>query len=331
MASRSTKTPSGDAFSPCGLLMSGFYTVAIALPPGMDQAQAARLGAAFTGPDVVSHTLEDINLSGESVWRVSWLVAGEERPARSEALARLCVAAAVCGMVSEALDPQSLSIEPVPDIDWLAHVHRAHPPFQAGRFFVRSSGWTTPPPAGLIPLDIDAVTAFGSGEHGTTAGCLGALGFVQDTGFAPGCVLDMGTGSGILAIAAWKLWGMPVVAVDMDREAVKVARLHGVRNGVPSGARGLSCHQGRRFSIGAIVRRRPFDLILANILAAPLKEMAEDMIGSLRAGGYAILSGMTCAQKAEVADVYRGHGACPVPGAFFDRGIWATLVLQKKA
>lgn len=222
-------------------------------------------------------------------------------------------------------------VDPVPERDWLAHVHAAHPPFSVGPFFVRESGRTESSPEGAIVLTIDAVTAFGSGSHGTTKGCLEAIGDLAeqtaDAPFVPRRILDMGTGSGILGIAAWKVWRAPVLAVDIERESVRVAARHRLMNGVPMGRSGMTCVQGGRFDIRAIVSRAPFDLILANILAGPLREMAGDLCAALSPGGRAVLSGMLREQAEEVAQVYRTHGA--VVQTRYDRGEWTTLVLVK--
>lgn len=224
-------------------------------------------------------------------------------------------------------DPSDWQVDRLPERDWLAHVHAAHPPFSVGPFFVRESSRQEPSPPGSIPLTIDAVTAFGSGSHGTTKGCLEALGILAQQDFIPRSILDMGTGSGILGIAAWKLWRVPVLAVDIERESIRVACRHRSMNDVPAAGRGMLCKQGGRFDIKAVAARSPFDLILANILAGPLRTMAQDLWSALAPGGRVVLSGMLHEQADEVFAVYAACGA--VMDRRVDHGEWSTLVLSR--
>lgn len=302
------------------------YSLSLALPPGTEAAGALALAAAREEVGgVLSSSADREGPDEDARWTVRWLVDFVPDPARERSVLREM--AASCGFDSGL--SEGLAIEPLPDRDWLAHVHAAHPPFAVGKFFVRGSHEESAPPPGLILLEIDAATAFGSGEHGTTAGCLEALGALVESGFSPCSVLDMGTGSGILGIAAWKLWRRPVLAVDIDRESVRVACRHRARNGVPSGKAGLSCKQGGSFSIDSIRSRAPFDLVLANILAAPLKAMAGDLAAAVAPGGVAILSGMLRGQAAEVAETYERKGL--FLRETLERGEWASLVLARKS
>lgn len=302
--------------------MTDLHTVAIPLS-GADEDLARRFSAAWSGEDIFSSSAQ--RAGRDDLWIVTWLVSG--MPDRAQTVSALCVAATLCGIDPGALDFKALEIAPVPDRDWLAHVHESHPPFSVGKFFVYGSQWAADVtvPDGAIPLEIDAASAFGSGEHGTTAGCLEALGLLKDRGFTPRRSLDMGTGSGILAIAAWKLWRRPVLAVDIERESVRVSCVHRARNGVPAGAEGMICKQGGAFSIAAIRTRTPFDLVIANILAAPLKTMARDLSASLAPGGFAILSGMLRTQADDVLQSYRKENL--TLSERLDRGEWTTLIL----
>lgn len=234
---------------------------------------------------------------------------------------------AIAALLPFPSDPAQWRGETLPDRDWLAHVHAGYPPFSVGRFFVRESHRSENPPPGAILLTIDAVTAFGSGAHGTTKGCLEALCDLKGRGFSPRSLLDMGTGSGILGIAAWMLWRCPVLAVDIERESVRVACRHRAMNAVPSGPAGMVCKQGGRFDIRAIADRRPFDLILANILAAPLRSMAEDLCAALAPGGYAVLSGMLREQADDVLAAYAPFGG--TLDTRIDREEWSSLILVK--
>lgn len=217
-------------------------------------------------------------------------------------------------------------IEPVPEIDWLAHSYQQFPPFSVGPFFIYGSHYDGDVPEGLMGLQIDAATAFGSGEHGTTAGCLQAMLDLKGQGLCPWHVLDMGTGSGILAIAAWKLWKTPIIAVDNDPESVRVTERHREANKVPEGATALTCAVGEGFAAEIAVEKKPYELIIANILAGPLKEMAGDMKPLLDDNGYVILSGILNEQAESVTEAYTALGLTLKKR--YEIGEWSTLVLH---
>src|SRR5205814_982299 len=173
----------------------------------------------------------------------------------------------------------SIGEERLPERDWLAENRRDFPPQRIGRFFIHGSHWHGRAAPSSIPIEIDAATAFGTGEHPSTRGCLLALDrLARRRRFRR--PLDIGTGSGILAIAAAKRLRRPVVAGDIDPEAVRVARHHARRNGLASRARFLRTAGYRRRAL----RRHKYDLILANILARPLALMARDLKRTLAPG-----------------------------------------------
>lgn len=219
--------------------------------------------------------------------------------------------------------------EPLPDTDWLAHSYRQFPPFSVGPFFIYGSHCEGSVPEGQIGLQIDAATAFGSGEHGTTKGCLQAMLDLKGRGACPWNVLDMGTGSGILAIAAWKLWKTPVLAVDNDPEAVRVARHHQQINNVPEGATEMTCACGDGFNEELTQKRKPYDLVIANILAGTLKEMAPDLKTVSDENGYVILSGILNEQAQSVIECYKRQGLRLKNR--IEIGEWSTLTLQNAA
>jgi ribosomal protein L11 methyltransferase len=207
----------------------------------------------------------------------------------------------------------------VPERDWLAENRRAFPPQRIGCFLIHGSHWREKPPAGAIAVEIDAASAFGTGEHPSTRGCLIALDrLTRRHRFRH--PRDIGTGSGILAIAAAKLLRRRVLASDIDPESVRVARHHARRNGI---ARWVRVER----KTGAAGRGAGYDLIFANILARPLALMAHDLARSLEPGGRAILSGLLRRQEASVLAAYRPHGLAldfriPIEG-------WVTLVLRR--
>lgn len=213
-------------------------------------------------------------------------------------------------------------LEAVPARDWVAESYAGLPAIRAGRFYVHGSHVETPPPAGAIAIAIDANTAFGTGHHETTQGCLLALdALAKAKRFR--WPLDMGCGSGILAVGMAHLWSRPVLAVDVDRDSVRMAAENAQRNGVPTLLRPLV---GNGFADARVRRDGPFDLIVANILAGPLCDMAGDMAAALLPGGTVVLSGLLQTQEVQVRARYRGYGL--TLARRYPLGEWVTLVLQ---
>lgn len=217
----------------------------------------------------------------------------------------------------------SWKIEALPDVDWVAKSQADLPPVTAGRFYIYGAHVTEAPPFGKISLRIEANAAFGTGRHETTSGCLMALSdlakFKQ-----PLRILDMGCGSGILAMAAASLWPGRVIAVDNDPVAVAVARENAMINRL--GRRiGLGVSEG--YKSGLVHAGGPYDLIIANILAQPLCEMAVPLWHHLEQGGTAILSGLLRSQEAMVLTRHRALGLRLVRR--YTLGDWAILVLRR--
>jgi ribosomal protein L11 methyltransferase len=251
---------------------------------------------------------------GGEMWRVELMHRGE--PDERELAARLAPLAQRSG-----LDRIDLTIAPLAATDWLARVAESFTPRRIGRFWVHGSHVRAAPPAGTVAIELDAGLAFGSGEHESTRGCLLALDdLARRRRFQR--VLDLGCGSGILAIAAARCWPAAVLAVDNDHDAVAVAKENALRNGVARLIRTAHSdgYRSREVRAGA-----PYDLILANILADPLCDMARDLARHLAPGGTAIVAGLFDRQAARVAAVHRAGGLRP--RARRDLGIWTTLVL----
>jgi ribosomal protein L11 methyltransferase len=208
---------------------------------------------------------------------------------------------------------------PVAERDWLAENRRAFPPQRIGRFFIHGSHWRHKPPAGSIAIEIDAATAFGTGEHPSTRGCLVAFDRLAKTRRfrRP---RDIGTGSGILAIAAAKTLRRVVVASDIDPVSVRVARHHARRNGMAAYVRAT-----RRAGAGS---GRGHDLVFANILARPLALMSRDLARVTAPGGTVILSGLLRRQEAGVLAAYRRQRLTFESRVVIDG--WSTLVSRRK-
>lgn len=213
----------------------------------------------------------------------------------------------------------------VPDKDWLAESRKGLAPIKMGPFFIHGEHDRGKAPKNVIPLEIDAGMAFGTGRHETTSGCVKALLKLSKT-MKVKKALDIGTGTGILAFAAHHLFGIPVLAGDNDKDAVRVARENAAINGLKKQIR-IVASDGYRAK--AIRDNGPYDLVTANILANPLISLAPDLAKSLAKNGRAVLSGLL---KTQEKDVLAAHQAVGLELDFRIRqNDWSVLVLKKKA
>lgn len=222
-------------------------------------------------------------------------------------------------------------VESLPDDDWVTLSQAGLEPVRAGRYFVHTAAHAGERRPGDLAIRIEAGLAFGTGQHFTTHGCLAALDRLGRT-CAFRNVLDLGTGSGILALAVARRWRRArIVASDIDAVAVEVAlgnvRVNGVRVGRTRGA--IEAVTATAMRHPRLRQRAPYDLITANILAAPLIAMAGPVAGALRPGGVLILAGLLIGQVRAVVGAYAAHGCRLV--ARHDFGEWPTLVLRRRA
>ncbi|MBX4928806.1 50S ribosomal protein L11 methyltransferase [Rhizobium binae] len=192
--------------------------------------------------------------------------------------------------------------EVIPDVDWVVKSLEGLKPVRAGRFLVHGSHDRDKVRPGDIAIEIDAGQAFGTGHHGTTAGCLEVIDRVMRSRRVRNA-LDLGTGSGVLAIAVRKLKNIPVLATDIDPIATRVAAENVRRNGIASG---IVARTAPGFHSTAFSEHGPFHLIIANILARPLMRMAPQLAAHLAPGGSVILSGILAAQRWKVIAAYSG-------------------------
>ena len=223
------------------------------------------------------------------------------------------------------------SVERVEDRDWVTLSQEGLEPILAGRFFVHTPAHRGSAPADSIALEIDAGRAFGTGQHETTSGCLVALSRVKAGGAAIANLLDLGTGTGLLAFAALRLWPSALAAAsDNDPVAIEVSAENAAINGVrPGRARGqLELIVAEGMDHVRLQARAPFDLVVANILAGPLIELAPSLAKAIAPGGRLILAGLLDHQAATVAAAYRRQGLM-LTGRV-ERGEWPTLVMRKR-
>ncbi|MGR9171689.1 50S ribosomal protein L11 methyltransferase [Rhizobium sp. KDH_Rht_773_N] len=217
----------------------------------------------------------------------------------------------------------TLEREVIPDIDWVSKSLEGLKPVRAGRFLVHGSHDRDKVRTGDIAIEIDAGQAFGTGHHGTTAGCLEVIDRVLRARTVRNA-LDLGTGSGVLAIAVRKLRNIPVLATDIDPIAVRVAAENVRRNGITSG---ISTVTAPGFHSTAFSEHGPFDLIIANILARPLIKMAPQLVAHLAPGGSVILSGILAEQRWKVLAAYNGAKLRHVRTIW--RNGWVTIHLDR--
>ena len=224
------------------------------------------------------------------------------------------------------IDPAvKLRVMKLDDIDWVSQVQKDFPPFTLGRFYVHAAHAKNTLPPNQYPLLIDAVAAFGTGEHATTAGCLLALEELKRKQARMRSVFDVGCGTAILAIGAARLWkSARILASDNDPVAVRVSAHNLKANRVAAQARAFVSdgYKDRR-----VKRAGKQQVIVANILARPLMKMARDAAQQLAPGGTLILSGLMTDQEQMVLYAHRLQGL--YLHKRYRRGRWSVLVLRK--
>lgn len=222
--------------------------------------------------------------------------------------------------------------EHVPDADWVTMSQAGLAPVVAGRFFVHTSAHDGAPPPGARAFRIEAGRAFGTGHHETTTGCLTMLNAMRARGTRVRHAIDVGTGTGLLAFAAHDLWPRAsVTATDIDPVAIEVsaqnARVNAVPLGLMPGRLALGVADGVR--AGLVLERAPYDLVIANILAAPLIALAGDITAIATPGAQIVLAGLLTRQADAVAAAYRRQG-CRIAERLV-LGDWTILRLRRRA
>ncbi len=233
-------------------------------------------------------------------------------------------------LVPSAADAEP-AIERLGDEDWVAISQQGLEPIREGRFFVHTPAHRDAVPDGAIAFEIDASRAFGTGQHETTAGCLALLDRMKRRGERFGDVADIGTGTGLLAFAALALWPHArVIASDIDPVAIEIAAENVEINAVPlgTGPGRLELVVAAGLVHRAIRKRAPFDLLIANILAGPLIDLAPAFGNATAPGGTLLLAGLLDHQADGVVSAYRRQRFRLVDR--LDRGEWAILRFRKR-
>lgn len=229
-----------------------------------------------------------------------------------------------------ASDPPAIEVEKLPDEDWLTLSQQGTAPIRAGLFHVHTPDF--PPEPDAIDFVIPAAQAFGTGQHRTTAGCLEMLGAMKATGMRVRDVADIGTGTGLLGFAALALWpNARATASDIDAVCAEVvdenAALNDIAIGDGPGEMTMVIAPGMDHPL--LQMRRPYDLLIANILAGPLVELAPDFAEAVEPGGSLLLAGLLAGEQEQaVRRAYRRAGFRPV--ARLQRGDWAILWFRRR-
>ena len=282
-----------------------------------DEQSARRVGdllAESFAPDEVAVSLVDTG-QGAPTERGRWRVTIFFRDDPDEAALRELTAIAAGSDAAKALRFETVAAK-----DWVRESLAGLKPVTAGRFVIHGAHDRDAVPPNHIGIEIEAALAFGTGHHGTTRGCLIALDHICRSG-APRRILDVGTGTGVLAIAAARALRRVVVATDIDAASVQVAR----GNARLNRATGITFMHANGVMAPAIHARAPFDLVFANILLGPLKRLAAPIRGILAPGGRIVLSGILNAQANAVLAAYRPlklERRTTLDG-------WTTLVLRR--
>ncbi|MGY9047571.1 ribosomal L11 methyltransferase [Puniceibacterium antarcticum] len=277
---------------------------------GKDAAEALGEGMEALWPEPTGVGVFEVE-DGSGLWEVGGYF--EEQPDETE----LALLAAAHGA-------RAFAISELPETDWVAKVRRELMPVEAGRFFVYGSHDADKVPEDCEPLLIEAAMAFGTGHHGTTLGCLRALDQLANGGFVGKSVADIGCGTAVLAMGAARIWPGVVLASDIDEVAVEVAEANVLANDLVGR---VKCVEAAGFGHPDLAAAAPFDLVFANILKAPLIDLAPDMGRHVAPAGYAILSGLLNEQADDVIAAYAAQGI-----GLKERqeiGEWTTLTLQK--
>jgi len=247
-------------------------------------------------------------------------------PRKPTRIDRTMVAALFAGGAPE------LHAEKLPPTDWVTESQLGVKPIRAGRFFVHTPEHAPSDAPNVVNLSIPASQAFGTGQHATTAGCLAMLDAMKRAGVAPRNLADIGTGTGLLAFAALALWPRALAtASDIDPACIGVVEDNAAANGFATGGRAgelaMVIADGMHHPL--LRARAPYDLLVANILAGPLVELAPDFARAVTPSGNLLLAGLLHTQEPRVRRAYRREGFRLASRLV--NGDWSILWLRRRA
>ncbi len=222
-------------------------------------------------------------------------------------------------------DSTPVVVTEVPDQDWVGQSLEGLAPVRAGRYFIGGRHNAAAAPAHAISVLIEAGQAFGTGHHETTHGCLLALVRIGRLVGRPRRILDLGCGTGVLAIAAAKTWQRPVVASDIDPIATRITQENARANSVEELVHSVTAIGLEHEDIRC---RGPYDVILANILAGPLRSLAPSIARQTAPRGFVVLSGLLASQERAVVSAFRNQGLRYLKRQVLNN--WVTLVLRDR-
>lgn len=299
--------------------MSSWKVTAFGPRPQIEEALVAHEDAWDWDPEIVLSGREVAEDQPEDWVLEAWL---DHKPTRADRAAIAALFTKAPKLVTEALTA---------DTDWLVASQQGLEPIDAGRFHVHTPDHPAKAEAGVFDFVIPASQAFGTGQHATTAGCLAMLTHMKAQGLVVRNCADIGTGTGLLAFAALKLWPRVLAtASDIDAVCVSVVDENAAANGIAMGQRPgelvMTVADGMAHPV--LDARGPYDLILANILAGPLVHLAPDFGKALVPGGHLLLAGLLETQEATV------RAACRKAGLRLAKrlvnGDWSILWLRKR-
>ena len=292
------------------------------------QAPKAAVQAALAAHEAIDDWAPDIVLTGREIaedrpddWVLEAYLPSEPSAADEAAVAALFEKPA-----------PSLSAEKLPDTDWVTETQKLVAPIRAARFHVHTPDHPADPSPGTIDLVVPAAQAFGTGQHATTAGCLAMLDLMKRRGVVVRILADIGTGTGLLAFAAMRLWpGARAIASDIDAVCEPVVVENALLNRVPLGTRHgeLAMVVAEGMDHALLAGRAPYDLLVANILAGPLIELAGDFADAVTPRGNLLVAGLLETQEAAVRAAYRTAGFRLA--ARLVNGDWSILWLRRRA
>lgn len=224
-----------------------------------------------------------------------------------------------------------LHAERLPETDWVTESQQGLEPIRAGRFFVHTPGHAPNAAPGVVNITIPASQAFGTGQHATTAGCLAMLEAMKRSGVSVRNLADIGTGTGLLAFAALALWPRALAtASDIDAACASVVEDNAAANGIGTGGRAgaLTMVVADGMHHPLLRARAPYDLLIANILAGPLVELAPDFAEAVAPGGNLLLAGLLETQEPRVRRAYRLAGFRLASRLV--NGDWSILWLRRR-